>query len=194
MSVRALDKAYIVDTALELLRERGVDAFSMRHLTSRLGVAVGATYRHVANKGDILNACVQRIYEQVERPRSQGEDPLTWVRDALVRLVEVMGEYPGLAAWTAQNGRRDASRLNVPVSEALLEGGLDAATARRTMDVLFFFVTGALTVDYRLVMAAAGVEDYTDKLRGDIEHILGLGRNGAAAPSRRVTAAARPRG
>jgi AcrR family transcriptional regulator len=180
VSVRALDKTYIVDTALELLRERGVEAFSMRHLTTRLGVAVGATYRHVPNKGDILSACVQRIYEKVERPREPGEDPVVWVRDLLVRLVEVMGDFPGLAGWAAQNGRREASRLHPPVTEALLQSGLSSDQARRTMDVLFFFVTGALTVDYRRVMAAAGVEDYAENLRGDIEHILGLGQAAAA--------------
>ncbi|MCU1690975.1 MAG: hypothetical protein JWM64_66 [Frankiales bacterium] len=169
---RPLDETYIVDVAMELLREEGVDKFSMRHLTTRLGVAVGATYRHVPGKQELLDLCLRRIYAEVDRPRGEDEDPRVWVRDLIVRLLEVMAEYPGMAAWSAQNSRLDASNLTPAVVEALETSGVSPDEAARTMHVLYFFVAGALAVDYKGVMARVGVADYAENLRRDIDHIL----------------------
>jgi AcrR family transcriptional regulator len=173
---RPLDEDHIVDVAMELLREQGVEKFSMRQLTGRLGVAVGATYRHVSGKQELLDLCLRRIYAEADRPRQPDEDPRAWVRELLVRLFEVMSLYPGMSTWSAQYARLDAGTLTPPVVEALVTAGLDQEEARRTMHVLFFFIAGALTMDYPKVMARVGVDDYLDALRGDIEHILVIAR------------------
>lgn len=187
---RPLDEAHIVDVALELLREGGVARFSMRQLTTRLGVAVGATYRHVPGKQDLLSLCLARIYAEVQRPRGEDEDPRVWVRDVIVRMFEVMSAYPGMAAWTAQNGRLDATNLTPAVVQALEGSGMSSDEARRTMHVLYFFVAGALSVDYRGVLERVGVEDYAQHLRQDIDHILSPRQVVAAVrPSRRRAAA-----
>lgn len=169
---RPLDETYIVDVAMELLRDVGVDKFSMRHLTTRLGVAVGATYRHVSGKQELLDLCLRRIYAQVDRARDEDEDPRVWVRDLIVRLFEVMAEYPGMASWSALNSRLDAANLTPAVIEALETTGVSPVEAARIMHVLYFFVAGALAVDYKGVMARVGIEDYAENLRGDIDHIL----------------------
>jgi AcrR family transcriptional regulator len=187
---RPLDETYIVDVALDLLREEGVAKFSMRHLTNRLGVAVGATYRHVPGKQELLTLCLARIYAEVDRPRGEDEDPRAWVSELIVRLFEVMAGYPGMAAWSAQNGRLDASNLTPAVVSALETSGVGPDEARRTMHVLYFFVAGALSVDYRGVMSRVGVEDYAANLRNDINHILSPRQTVAAVrPRRRRTAA-----
>jgi AcrR family transcriptional regulator len=183
---RPLDETWIVDVAMELLREEGVATFSMRHLTTRLGVAVGATYRHVPGKQELLTLCLARIYAEVDRPRGEDEDPRAWVRDLIVRLFEVMAQSPGMAAWSAQNGRLDSSNLTPAVIEALETSGVGPEEAGRMMHVLFFFVAGALSVDYKAVMERVGVQDYAENLRQDIDHILSPRRTEAVAvPVRR---------
>jgi AcrR family transcriptional regulator len=183
---RPLDETYIVDVAMDLLREEGVATFSMRHLTTRLGVAVGATYRHVPGKQELLTLCLSRIYAEVDRPRGEDEDPRAWVRDLVVRLLEVMAQYPGMAAWSAQSGRLDSSNLTPAVVQALEVSGVGPDEARRTMHVLYFFVAGALSVDYKGVMERVGVADYAENLRRDVDHILSPRQVAAvSAPARR---------
>lgn len=182
-----------MDAALDIVRAGGVQELSMRTLTQRLGVAVGATYRHVAGKEELLEACARRIYEQVvDGPRPADADPMVWVRDLIIRLIDVLGDYPGLAPWVVQHGRLDATRLTPAVMEALTASGLGPDETRRTMHVLFFFIQGALLTDYRKIMLSVGVTDYADQLRLDIDHILAP-RAPARKPAARTRKSARTR-
>src|SRR4029453_16680721 len=45
----------IVDAALQVADERGLDALSARRLATQLGVTPMALYRHVRNKDEILD-------------------------------------------------------------------------------------------------------------------------------------------
>lgn len=173
---RPLDEAQIVDAALQLVREVGVDGLSVRLLTTRLGVALGATYRHVGSKQELLEACARRIHAEVDRPRDPDEDPTTWVLDLMVRLTDVLGSYPGMAPWVVLHGRAEFLGWAPSVTAALLESGLDRHEATRAMHVLSFYLAGVLLADYRGTLAAVGVFDYAEELRADLQHVLGPSR------------------
>ncbi|WP_020495945.1 TetR/AcrR family transcriptional regulator C-terminal domain-containing protein [Sciscionella marina] len=51
----------VLEAALELLDEVGLDALTTRRLAERLGVRPGALYRHFASKRALLDAMVERI-------------------------------------------------------------------------------------------------------------------------------------
>ncbi len=71
-----LDKSTIIDAALDLLNEAGIDALSTRALAQKLGVQQPALYWHFKNKRallDALNATIQARYDTYEP--SPGE---TW--------------------------------------------------------------------------------------------------------------------
>jgi len=53
-------RAALLDTAVELIAERGIDAFSLAEASRRLGVAVSAPYRHFADREDLLAAVAVR--------------------------------------------------------------------------------------------------------------------------------------
>jgi AcrR family transcriptional regulator len=53
----------LIDTAVELLGERGLEAFSMAEASRRLGVAVSAPYRHFADRDALLAAVAVRAAE-----------------------------------------------------------------------------------------------------------------------------------
>jgi AcrR family transcriptional regulator len=180
---RALSEEHIVDVAMQLLREQGVEKLSMRLLSTRLGVAVGATYRHVNGKQELLTLCLHRIFAEADRPRQPDEDPRAWVRELLLRLFDVMSGYPGMSSWSANNAILEPVSLTPSVVEALIEAGMDQEEASRTMKVLFFFVIGALTADYQTVMTRVGIPDYLSALRGDIEHILRIPSGPATSAS-----------
>src|ERR1700735_5755608 len=60
-----LDKQSIVSAALDIIAERGVAGLSMRLLSQRLGVSLGATYRHVPNKDDLLRLVAADLYGRI---------------------------------------------------------------------------------------------------------------------------------
>ena len=54
----------LIDTTIELLGERGAEAFSMAEASRRLGVAVSAPYAHFTDRNDLLAAVAVRAYQQ----------------------------------------------------------------------------------------------------------------------------------
>ncbi|WP_019548908.1 TetR/AcrR family transcriptional regulator C-terminal domain-containing protein [Streptomyces sulphureus] len=61
-----LRKANVVDGALALLDDTGLDGLTMRKLGEALGVRAGALYRHFPSKQALLDAMAERIMASVE--------------------------------------------------------------------------------------------------------------------------------
>lgn len=61
-----LSRERILRTAVALADEVGIDALSMRKLGEGLGVSTMALYRHVADKDDLLDGMVERVYGEIE--------------------------------------------------------------------------------------------------------------------------------
>jgi len=55
-------RSALVDTAIELIAERGVRGFSLAEASRRLGVTVAAPYRHFADRDDLLAAVAVRAF------------------------------------------------------------------------------------------------------------------------------------
>jgi AcrR family transcriptional regulator len=55
-------RSALVDTAIELIAERGVRGFSLAETSRRLGVTVAAPYRHFADRDDLLAAVAVRAF------------------------------------------------------------------------------------------------------------------------------------
>jgi AcrR family transcriptional regulator len=66
----------LIDTAVEMLGERGAEAFSMAEASRRLGVAASAPYRHFADRDALLAAVALRaadlLAEQLDRHAASG--------------------------------------------------------------------------------------------------------------------------
>src|SRR4051812_17595144 len=57
--------AALVDAALELVAERGVQGFSVAEAARRTGVSISAPYRHFSDRDDLLAAVAVRGYEEL---------------------------------------------------------------------------------------------------------------------------------
>lgn len=68
-----VDRRRILDTALELLNEVGVDALSTRAIAERLGVRQPALYWHFKNKQALLDAINDEILAQAHDGRAPRE-------------------------------------------------------------------------------------------------------------------------
>src|ERR1700732_680393 len=65
---RPLSSARVLQAAVALADEAGLDAFSMRGLAQELGVVPMARYKHVANKEDLLDGMVDLVFSEIELP------------------------------------------------------------------------------------------------------------------------------
>jgi AcrR family transcriptional regulator len=59
--------AALVDAALELIAEHGVQGFSVAEAARRTGVSISAPYRHFADREALLAATAVRAYEELAR-------------------------------------------------------------------------------------------------------------------------------
>lgn len=97
-----LSERAVVEAALELIAERGVVGLTMRELSSRLGVALGATYKHVPNKHVLLTLVIHDLYARVDTgpPVADGFEQ---AKRALLAVRDVLAPYPGVDAYLSQH-------------------------------------------------------------------------------------------
>ena len=91
-----LSQDEIVDTAIRLAGDVGVDRLTMRVLGDELGVTAMALYHYIPNKSVLLQLLADRVIEHVEPPAA-GHGP--WDQQ-LARLASALrsalGAYPGV--------------------------------------------------------------------------------------------------
>jgi AcrR family transcriptional regulator len=70
---KRLSRARVLEAAVALADETGLEAFSMRGLAQQLGVVPMALYKHVPNKEELLDDMVDTVFSEMEPP-SGDED------------------------------------------------------------------------------------------------------------------------
>jgi AcrR family transcriptional regulator len=65
---KPLSSARLLQAAVALADEAGLEAFSMRGLAQELGVVPMALYKHVANKEELLDGMVDIVFSEIELP------------------------------------------------------------------------------------------------------------------------------
>ena len=114
----------IVETALRILREEGLDAVTMRALATELDTGPASLYVYIAGRDELRQAMLDRVGRLVEL---EEPDPARW-REQVHRLVrallKAMEAHPGIAA---RGGRQHTHR------RAAAAGGREhpGAAARR---------------------------------------------------------------
>lgn len=136
-------RADVVDRAIGLLDEVGLDGLSMRRLAGDLGVRPSALYHHVASRQELLGAVADEILARGRRPT----EVLTWqdeVRLACVELRDTMLRHRDGAALVAAaraagaGGAEPVRRMEA----ALRFNGADAELARVGARTLVDYVFG----------------------------------------------------
>jgi AcrR family transcriptional regulator len=118
-----LTRAKVLETALRLADEGGIESLSMRKLAGKLGVEAMSLYNHVANKDDLVDGIVDLVVREIELP--EGEQ--AWdaaVRKCAVSAHEAFLRHPwacSLVMSSAQGSRPLAESPRVQYVEWLLE-------------------------------------------------------------------------
>jgi AcrR family transcriptional regulator len=147
----------ILDTALRVLREEGLDAVTMRRLATELDTGPASLYVYIRNRHELLNALLDRISGMVEL---EEPDPARW-REQVHRLVEailkVMEDHRGIARVSIANVPTGENSLLVAdnLMGLLMAGGVTPRDAAWACDIL------------PLLTVASAVETATYQERGD---------------------------
>ncbi|MFC4120136.1 TetR/AcrR family transcriptional regulator [Nonomuraea zeae] len=144
-----LNRDKVLDAALVLADEEGLEGLSMRRLAKSLGVEAMSLYNHVSNKADLLDGIAERVFCQVERP-----DPaLPWpdrVRQVTLSMYRVFGRHPVLPMILATDQANPTSvRALQPLDDlvgALFAAGFDDVGAWRALGAVNGLVFGSLVL------------------------------------------------
>ena len=88
-----LSRERVLQAALRLADEAGIEALSMRRLAQGLGVKAMSLYNHVANKDDILDGLVDLVIGEIELP-SPSPDWKTAMRRRAASAHAVLLRHP----------------------------------------------------------------------------------------------------
>lgn len=131
-----LSRARVVDTAIHLVDDEGLDALSMRALAAVLGVVPMALYKHVADREDLIGGMIDRIIAGYAPPSGGG-----WrerVRSRVLIAKAACDAHPWLSRAITTRTRRTETvfaHMNA-VSGEFIEGGLTPDLTHYAMHAL----------------------------------------------------------
>lgn len=176
-----LRRDQVVRAALDLLDEVGLDAFTTRALTDRLGVQRGALYWHVASKRELLTAVAQMITQPVFDDLTAAAEG-DWANRYTVfahRLREVMLAHRDGARLIAGHIQpQPDGRRRMEANLALLAGqGIPLELVLRFADTIASYVTGYVLQEQA---TPEGVEITADESTPLLAKVLASGGQSSA--------------
>lgn len=129
-----LNREQIVAAGLDIARDEGLEALSIRRPADRLGVSRMALYRHISDKDDLLDLVADAIADRDLPVPAADEGP--W-EDRLRTLAHAMRSqllaYQGLTDLVLTRGNRGPSvlKLTEAIPVILEDAGFDAHWAAR---------------------------------------------------------------
>ncbi len=149
-----LEADEIVDAAIVILQERGLDAVSMRNVADRLGVSPMPLYTRVGNKAALIDAVADHLLIDLA-PAAGADEPWPeyaerWCRELRQRLKLTPDSRLYLGA--AREAYVEASR---PLIAALRDGGLSADAAVQACRLLMWATVGFVAMEQGSSVARA---------------------------------------
>ena len=107
-----LSRERILNAAIELADEDGIEALTMRRLGRRLGVEAMSLYNHVTDKDDILDGMVELITSEFEVPINLP-DWRSSIRSSTVSAHEALRRHPWASGVIESRARSGPVRLHL---------------------------------------------------------------------------------
>lgn len=180
---KGLNRADIVQAALDLLDEKGIDAVTVRAVATRLGVKAPALYWHVENKQALLDEMGTEIQRRVIaelRAQPMGVWPESVATYARVLRREYLAHRDGARTFS---GTRltdpEVLRAQEPWLEQLVASGVDLETAVSAVEFVTAFVVGFVIEEQERAQSGEprySLSDRTEMLGDDVPLVVEAGR------------------
>ena len=167
---KPLTRERILDTALAIVDDEGIDALSMRKLGQALGYEAMSLYNHVKNKDDVLDGMLDLVLAEMEAP--DPERGLPAIRAAALSAHEALRRHPWAAGLLMTPTRVRPGRL--AFMDALL-GALRAAGFSSETTYHAYHVIDAHIIGFSLWQSTHDFslpEEMSDDLRATLERLI----------------------
>ena len=142
-----LSRERVLDAAIKLADQGGLESLSMRKLGQEFGVEAMALYYHFANKDEVIDGIVDIVFSEIELP-TDGVDWKTAMRQRTISMRDVLLRH----RWAIglMEARRNAGPANLRHHDAMIgslrAGGLEMDLAAHAYSLLDSYIYGfALT-------------------------------------------------
>ena len=108
-----LSRERVLQAAIRLADEGGIESLTMRKLAQALGVEAMSLYNHVANKGDLVESIVDLVVSEIELT-SNTDDWEVAIRQCAISAHETFLRHPWACSLVMASGTTrtvDSSRL-----------------------------------------------------------------------------------
>jgi AcrR family transcriptional regulator len=132
-----LSRERILQAALELADEGGIESLTMRKLGQALGFEAMSLYNHVANKDDVLDGILDLVLRESEPPSPAGDWDAA-IRTSAISVHEALHRHPWSCTLLMLPGRVRPGRLRYMdlLLGRLREAGFSAETTYSAYHVL----------------------------------------------------------
>jgi len=142
-----LTRDRVLQAALKLADQGGIEALSMRKLGQELGVEAMAVYYHLANKEEVLDGIVDLVFSEIELPVAESDWQVA-MRSRAISLHDVLLRH----RWAIgmMEARQNAGPANLRHHDAVIgnlrAAGFDSAMVAHAYSLLDGYIYGfALT-------------------------------------------------
>jgi AcrR family transcriptional regulator len=137
-----LSRPVVLQAALALADEHGLEAFSMRRLAQELGVVPMALYKHFANKEALLDGMVDIVFGEIEPPSIDLDWRAAMRRRALSTREALNRHSWAIGLMETQNPGPANLRNHDAVMGCLREAGFSFKTAIHAYSVQDAYIYG----------------------------------------------------
>ncbi len=132
---KPLNEGEIVDAALRLIKQSGIDGLSMRRLSKELGRSHMAMYYYVSDKGALLDLVARAALSDITIPEGADRAWDARLRDLIGSIDEQLRTHPGIGEILLDRMLSTDRRILNAAMDILVDAGFDDA------DVLMAYAT-----------------------------------------------------
>ena len=167
----ALSQETIVDAAMALLENDGLDAVSMRRVAQSLDTGPASLYVYVNNRDELIALIMDRIAGEIALPVIGPEtDWRAELIDLMLAAIKELGRHPGVAVAmfaTVPTGPNSLALTEV-ILRLLDEGGLSRQAQAWAVDLLALYIAAAGTEETLYAEQDIGEQGNAEQDNGDV--------------------------
>jgi len=159
-----LSRDRILQAALELADEGGIESLTMRKLGQVLGFEAMSLYNHVANKDDVLDGILDLVLAESEPPSPAGDWDAA-VRESAISVHAALRRHPWACGIVMDPGRIRPARLRYMdlLLGRLREAGFSAETTYHAYHVLDGHIFGFSLWETSHTYSPEEVSDFVER-------------------------------
>ncbi|WP_227997150.1 mycofactocin system transcriptional regulator MftR2 [Nocardia australiensis] len=178
-----LSESEIVEAALRVVREDGVEKLSMRRLSRELGVSPMAPYYYVADKRELLDLVATAALTGVRKPAPESGPWQQRLRELIDQIDEKLRKHPGLGDVLIEQMLGKQLDLIAALMEILDEAGFSDRNVLNAYATIHTYLFGRRRVNPRdrspmsevaLPKVVARATKYMPDLRGKYAYDFGV--------------------